>query len=82
MSLRNQKGQFVFEAILLMIVAMSISLFVIRSFRENQVLATIVETPWDRTSGMIEAGVWATPAEARSKIPYQTNRMYTPFQHE
>lgn len=78
MRIKNQKGQFVIEAVLLMVLAMGLMLAAVRGFRDNRLLANLVESPWDRTSGMIESGVWAPPAEARLQVPYQYKRFYTP----
>lgn len=78
MALKNQKGQLTIEAILLMVVLTAAVLAGTRYLREQKVVATIVEGPWDRTAGMIESGVWLPAAQARQKQPYQYDRFYTP----
>lgn len=79
MKIKNQKGQFVIEAVLIMVLLMGLLTFFVKTFREQQLLAKLVESPWEYTSGMIEGGVWAPPAEAKTKYPYQFKRFYTPF---
>jgi hypothetical protein len=78
MVLRNQRGQFVIESILLMVVLISVMSFAMKTLREQKFLGRLVETPWDYTAGMIESGTWTPPATAKQKIPYQYKRFYTP----
>ena len=74
----NQKGQFLIEGVLLMVLMTGMMLAFVKIMREGKVLQKIVETPWEKTSGMIEAGTWAPPAEARTKAPYTFDRFFTP----
>ena len=78
MNNRNERGQFVIEAVLLMVLSMGLLLTFIKICRQNDVLAKLVETPWEKTAGMIESGVWAPAEEAKKKLPYQYVRFYTP----
>ncbi len=78
MILKNQRGQFVIEAVLLMIVMLGLVTAFIRTARETEILSKIVETPWEKTSGMIESGNWNPPGVARQKVPYQYDRFFTP----
>ena len=57
-SYKNQKGQFVIEAVLLM--ALSLGLFVAgtRYLREKKVIETAVQGPWAHVASMSESGVW------------------------
>jgi hypothetical protein len=72
--LKNERGQFVIEAVLLMVVSVSILLFGIRYMKENRTMATLVSGPWEKTAGMIESGVWKPAEEAAKKHPNQTDR--------
>jgi hypothetical protein len=76
--LKNQKGQFLIETILLMVITISLMGFIIKTLRERNVLANLVETPWNRTSGMIESGNWNDASTAKQLVPYNYNRFYTP----
>ena len=75
--LKNSKGQFVVEAVLLMTVAIGLFIFATAQLREGKYLAKLVGSPWQKISGMIEAGVWDTPDKARAHHPNQANRSNT-----
>lgn len=72
--LKNERGQFVIEAVLLMVVSVSVLLFGLRYMKENKTMATLVSGPWEKTAGMIESGVWKPAEEAAKKHPNQTER--------
>ncbi|MFM6929445.1 MAG: TadE/TadG family type IV pilus assembly protein [Bdellovibrio sp.] len=54
----TEKGQFVIEAVLLMVVMLGIFLASINALKEGQFLAKLISGPWVKISGMIESGVW------------------------
>ena len=56
--MKNQKGQFVLEAILLMVVFMGFLAFVTSYFDKNGVLASMVKGPWTNLAGMMQNGQW------------------------
>lgn len=72
--LRNERGQFVIEAVLLMVVSVSILLFGLRYLKENKIMGNLVSGPWDKTAGMIESGSWNPADEAAKKHPNQIDR--------
>lgn len=74
---RNNKGQFVIEAVLMMTVTIGFFLWGTNELRERKVLAKLVEGPWSRVAGMLEAGVWEKPEEARKLHPNQFRRSLT-----
>lgn len=76
-SRHNQRGQFVIEGVLLMIVMVGLFLSATRILREERFLAKLIGGPWERVSGMIEAGVWDPPATARDRHPNQIARSNT-----
>ena len=57
-SLKNQGGQLVVEAVLLMSLLLFISYFVQTSLRETQFAQRLVAKPWEKLQGMIECGTW------------------------
>lgn len=71
---RNHKGQFVIESVLLMVILVVGFMAAVNQLRENQVLAKLVGGPWARVAGMIESGVWMEPGPARQKHPNQIDR--------
>lgn len=78
MGLKNERGQFALEAVLLMTIMLAAVLMGLKVLKENDVLSNLVEAPWDRTAGMIETGVWGSPAANKKKVPYNFSRFYTP----
>ncbi|WII73909.1 hypothetical protein QJS83_08475 [Bdellovibrio sp. 22V] len=73
----NNKGQFVIETVLMMIVTISVFLWATNQLRESKFLAKMIAGPWQKVSGMIEAGVWDTPDKARQLHPNQIDRSLT-----
>lgn len=71
---RHQKGQFVIEAVLLMVVMLSIFIASMNTLREGKYLATLIERPWDEVKGMLECGVWGQPSKACKTLPGQLGR--------
>lgn len=72
--LRNNRGQFLIEAVLLMFVSISLLLFGLRALKENNAMATLVSGPWEKVAGMIESGSWRPAEEAAKKHPNQVDR--------
>ena len=60
--IQNQSGQLIVEAVLILVVLMGVSMAVANYFKENEVLKTMISGPWANLSGMLQNGVWATPA--------------------
>ncbi len=75
--LKNQKGQFVIEAVLLMIVMVGIFVASMNALRDSKFLSKLVSGPWERVAGMMESGVWAPAKEARQQHPNQKTRSIT-----
>ncbi|KHD88537.1 MAG: hypothetical protein OM95_08480 [Bdellovibrio sp. ArHS] len=75
--LRNRKGQFVIEAVLLMVVGVGFFIWGTNQLREGKILAKLIGGPWEKVSGMIESGVWETPDKARTSHPNQYDRSLT-----
>ncbi len=71
----SRSGQATMEAVLLMIVAMSISFAVLNSMRSNSVMQSMVEGPWSPLRGMIENGVWRKHTIAPRFHPSQFSRV-------
>ena len=75
--LKNQKGQFAIEAVLLMLITIGALAWATNQIREGNYLAKLIGGPWGKVSGMIECGVWSTPVKARPFHPNQLNRSLT-----
>lgn len=71
---RNNKGQFLIETVLLMVLTVGLFIGASNFLREKKILAKMIGGPWEKASGMIEAGVWDKPDQARAKHPNQLSR--------
>lgn len=80
MKLKNERGQFALEAVLLMTVMLAAVLSGIKILKANNVLSNLVEAPWERTAGMVETGVWGPAAANKKNVPYNFSRFYTPVE--
>lgn len=76
-SLRNQKGQFVIETVLMMIVTIGFFMWGTKQLREGKFLAKMINGPWEKATGMIESGVWDKPEAARKLHPNSIDRANT-----
>ncbi len=78
-ALRNQRGQFIVEGILLMVVLLGVLTLMTTKIRELGVVTKMVTGPWAKIAGMTENGVWAEPSDAsRKQHPNTYNRIFTP----
>jgi len=68
-TLRNQRGQGVVEAVLIVAALFFITSFVSRYFQSEQIVSGIVKGPWNALSGMISYGSWQPPAQAAAEHP-------------
>jgi hypothetical protein len=75
--LKNQRGQFIIEAVLMMIVFMGILALVTSWFRSQGVLGQLVQTPWTNLAGMLQNGEWAARDKGTIYHPSQHNRHIT-----
>lgn len=73
-SLHNQRGQFVIESVLMIIVLMGVFTASVKALQDNKFLAKVVEEPWGRVQGMLECGVWGTPAKVCKTMASSTPR--------
>ena len=72
--LHNQKGQATMEAVLLMIVVVSIVTAISRTSINQGFVRNIVEGPWSPIRGMIEDGVWMRHTISKPHHPNQFQR--------
>ncbi|WP_413289598.1 hypothetical protein [Bdellovibrio sp. HCB337] len=74
MNLKNNRGQFVVEAVLLMVLSLGLLSLGLRTLRDGNVLGSFISGPWERVAGMIESGSWEAPDAAAKKHPNQVGR--------
>lgn len=65
--MRNERGQFIVEAVLLITLFVGITLFVSQQFTQNNYLSTIVSSPWKSLSGLLQNGEWM-PVQASMSL--------------
>ncbi len=70
----NQKGQFLIEAVLLMIVMASLTILLTSKLREMDYVKKLVAGPWPYLAGVIENGVWMASDQSRSLHPNHKDR--------
>lgn len=78
----NQRGQFVIEAVLLLVISLMLFLALIKSFKEHQIMENILVKPWEKVSGMIENGVWGLPNATRKRHPHNPSAVSTVMQRK
>lgn len=72
--LMNQAGQATMEAVLIMIVTMSVAVKISSYASESGFVRNIVEGPWGTVRGMIEDGVWVNYTDSKTMHPNQFER--------
>lgn len=72
--IKNQSGQATMEAVLILVVAVSLSLKISSFASENGFIRKVVEGPWAMVRGMIENGVWVNYVDSKTMHPNQLNR--------
>lgn len=73
---KNQKGQMIIEAILIMVIFLGVSRFVANSFKENELVKKLVKTPWVMLAAMIETGKWESDIETARSFHPNWDRMH------
>ena len=76
--LKNKKGQMTIEMVLMAVLFMAMTIKIAEYFKANDVVAKLVAGPWLSLNGMIQAGIWAPPEEARKAHPVRLMRHQTP----
>lgn len=71
--LQNQKGQFLIESVLLLVVLLGVFMLVSNYVRDKQLLSKLVEGPMRNVSAMVAFGTWradgcTAPGRARQTI--------------
>lgn len=75
--MKNQRGQMMTEAVLIMVVLMAITLMVAKFFKDKEVLKQLISGPWVALSGMLQNGVWVAPDKGTLSHPNGHTRHIT-----
>ena len=76
--MKNQAGQITVEAVLIVTLLLGTTMATTRLIKERGYLASIVETPWEYLSGMMENGVWTPPELGKASHPNHIQRHGSP----
>ena len=76
--MKKNSGQITIEAVLVLTILMSTAFAGIQVFKDNQYLARVVEGPWQHLAGMMENGIWGSPAQGKSDHPNHVTRHGSP----
>ncbi len=68
-NLKSQRGQGITEAILIIVLLLGFTFAVANYFKDQEVLKQVITGPWKTLSGMLQNGVWATPATGSASHP-------------
>ena len=75
--LTHQHGQMTIEAVLLLMIMVSVFTLVHREIYKRKLLAQIVSGPWAQMQGMIENGAWVA-VDSKSMHPNVFGRRASP----
>ena len=75
--MKNQRGQFVVEGILIMVVFMGILAMLSSFFNKNEVLKNLVKAPWTNLAGMLQNSEWTSPENGQPMHPGHAGRHVT-----
>ena len=67
--LRDQRGQQILEAVLLIVVFMGVTAMVAKFFNGNEVLKQLIGGPFQNLAGVMQNGVWAPRAKGAANHP-------------
>lgn len=61
---KSEQGQLAIEAILIVVLLLSLSLFASREIRNRNLISKLIAEPWSQIAGMMETGNWSAPQPA------------------
>jgi hypothetical protein len=70
----NKRGQGIVEMLLIACVFMIFAAFITKGLKNAQVVAQLVDGPWNIMRGMITNGVWGTPEKTKILHPNYLRR--------
>ena len=72
--LRNRRGQFLIETVLMMMITIGLFVFGMGKLRDEKFLSKLISGPWEKVEVMIETGTWETRAVGVTKHPNTLSR--------
>lgn len=55
---QNQSGQMALEAVLIVVLLLSLTIFITREIRSRNLIGGMIAEPWRQISGMMSTGNW------------------------
>lgn len=68
-NLASQGGQLIIEAILIIVVLMAVTFTIANFFKSQELIKQLITGPWQSLAGVIQNGVWGTPAATNASHP-------------
>jgi hypothetical protein len=68
-NLVNQSGQLIVEAVLIMVVLTAVTFAVGNFFKSQEVFKQLITGPWQSLAGLLQNGVWGSPATTNVSHP-------------
>lgn len=68
-SLRNQGGQLIVEAILILILLFGSTLAISAYFKNSELVKKLIQAPWTNLAGLIQNGVWQPVGQSNAAHP-------------
>lgn len=69
MKRKNQGGQMIVEAILILVLFMGFALVTANYFKDQEILKHMISDPWQSLAGMLQNGVWGSPDKTNAVHP-------------
>lgn len=66
---RNQRGQAILEAVLIIVMLMGFTMMVANYFKSQEVLKKLITEPFQYVAGMLQNGVWQPPDKGAAAHP-------------
>lgn len=67
--IRNQKGQLIIEAILIIVALFAVTFLVGTYFRDHDFVKKLIQGPWKNLAGLIQNGVWQPLEQSAASHP-------------
>lgn len=71
----KNSGQASVEAVLAVVIIVTVAMYTSQQFRSRKILASLVEGPWSYIDGMAQHGVWGSAKKVIVSNPYSSRRV-------
>lgn len=67
--IKGQRGQLIVEAVLIIVVFMAITFTAAKFLKQEEFVKNLISGPWQNLAGMMQNGVWGSPAKTEASHP-------------